>query len=215
MSNSYATTVTFCEFLRISIVMTGRKFTDTQLIELIRNGGKDLEKAFLDLIRSEKTTQSIRRLVVGRGGSQEDYEEIFDDTLLELHKSILKERLEMRATISAYMYGIARNLMLRKFRNKKIKSSELDHDIEDSQNSAEDQIIQFEDRSNLLAIIGMLSKRCQEILRKAFLENFKNKDLQVLFGYTDGSIRKMKSKCLSKLKDIFKDNPSFEGMVRL
>ena len=196
--------------------MEQRKYSNSDLLKKILIGGIDLEEAFRDLMISEKNSRTIQRLIVRRGGSLEDYEEIFNDTMLALHKGIITGRFKDDSKISQYMTRTARNLLFRKFKKNKAKFSEIDHSIMDLSPSIEDNIIKKERKNILIGVIRRLGLTCQEILIKAFIENYKNKELQKIFDYkNDGVVRKVKSDCLRKLRLLLREDPMLTSKLNI
>jgi len=96
-----------------------RKFDDSELSDLIRNGGKELEAAFKYLKREEQRAQNIKNMVIRTGGTKEDFEEVFNDALINLYSSILKGNFRGESSIIAYLMGIARNLWNKKRTKRK------------------------------------------------------------------------------------------------
>lgn len=191
-------------------------YSDAELFKKILIGGENLEEAFRDLMNREKSTRKIQKLIYSRGGSSQDYEEIFNDTLLALQSGIVTGRFNNESKIDHYMTRTAKNMLFLRFRKNKTRFVEIDHRIENQEPTIENNIIQKE-RNNMLAnLIRKLSEKCQKILILAFIENHKNKELQVILNYkNDGVVRKVKSDCLRHLRGLLSENPNIRKNLNL
>ena len=188
---------------------------DQRLLTLIKKGGRDLEEAFEDLLNHEYRFRSIRKLVVGMGAQSTDYEEILDDTLIALHRSIRTGRFEGKGSIYSYMHGIAKNLWLKKCAKKKMKFVPITHDMDLEDVNAETEMINTEKQKALLKAIQRLGQSCQKLLTASFIDGIKNVELVTVMNYkNDAVVRKAKSNCLKKLLTLFRESPILLNQLR-
>ncbi len=183
------------------------KYTDQEIVTMMRNGGRDLERAFQYLMDTERRKQTLRKVLMGFGAAHEDYEELLNDTLIALHTGIVKGRFQEEYSITAYMVGIAKKQWFKRRMKNRPEITPYPELVDDGQPSVEVQIIAAERRELLAEIVGRLDETCRKILIKAFLEELKNSELVAIMAYkNEAVVRKKKSQCLKRLIQMLKED---------
>jgi DNA-directed RNA polymerase specialized sigma24 family protein len=81
-------------------------------------------------------------------------------------------------------------------------------DLPDKGPGSEEQVILEDQRRELWAAIGMLSRRCQELLRiMAFAPRPDYATVAAALGMRVGSIGPTRGRCLAKLRALLADGP--------
>ncbi len=91
------------------------KFSDNDLYNLLSNGGKESEFAFLEIYRrySGRIYAYCRRFL----GNKEDAMDVFQDTFVRFYHS--SKEVRQMSNLSAFLLRIAKNLCLNYLRQKK------------------------------------------------------------------------------------------------
>ena len=85
-------------------------------------------------------------------------------------------------------------------------------DLPDKGPGSEEQVIVKDQRRELWAAIGMLSRRCQELLRiMAFAPRSDYATVAAALGMRVGSIGPTRGRCLAKLREMLQADPGWSG----
>ena len=155
--------------------------------------------------------QNIVSLVQKNNGSARDAQDIYQDTLVILHKNVRKIGFTLSCKLSTYLYSIARNLWLNELR-KKNRQTELTetHTEYISIDESSYENLEREERSTQLDIfISSLGVDCKKVLEYYYYENFKMVEISRLMGYATEQVAKnKKASCLKKLREKVSNNPN-------
>ena len=110
--------------------------TDAAVVAQVLAGDRD---AFRVLV--ERHSRSIFRVVYRMTGSQQDTEEIVQETLLRAYKSL--ERFELRANFGTWLYRIAVNRTLDFLSARKTQMTKDTYQIVDNPNAEESRQVQL------------------------------------------------------------------------
>ncbi len=156
-----------------------------------------------------KNYHSVERFVLKNNGTVDDAKDIFQDTMHVLLVKLRSDNFELAASIDTYIYGISKNLWLKRLRNISYsKEIELDNlplndFCKDINVSIENEKTFFE---KLKTVMGKLSAHCYHLLSAIFLENKGIIEIQKIFGYTTKhNAQNQKYKCIERAKKIKKE----------
>lgn len=144
--------------------------------------------------------------VLKNKGDIEDARGIFQESLIVLFRNIHKEGFELRSHIKTYLYGITRNIWLKKLDRQKrgglslvVDDPNSNFQVEETADdtSAEEKEEQVEKLEQALA---NHSEDCQRLLRLFYYENMSYKEVAQQMGYTDSYVRKKKMNCIQALR---------------
>jgi RNA polymerase sigma factor (sigma-70 family) len=182
---------------------------DETILELIRTRNNDL--ALKALYRN---FPAIRKLILSRGGSTGDAEDVFQEALIVLIRNVQKD-LRLSAKLSTYLYGVCRllwNEQLRKRRpeasfdsvtgrlngNDDISNIPLKSDLSASEEADLRTHLHSESRIRLAEqALNELKDRCRDLLLAFYQHQFSLKEIARKMGYrTEESAKNQKYKCL-------------------
>lgn len=189
---------------------------DQEMIEAIGQGGSELERVMRSLYQESDLKGKITEFVISMGGTTEDAEDIFQDSIRNLILSVRKEQYKGLGTISGYLYGTARNLWYKRFR--KIRraadwestaiAEEADH------NSPEIVLVDQELEIKINELLDMTGEKCRKVLEMWKL-SYSMKEIAEKLGYkNEGVARKTKRLCMKKLLDILDQRPDLEDQLK-
>lgn len=156
------------------------------------------EDFFLALYK--KTFPKVARYIAKMGGSLEEAQDIFQDTLVIYYEKFNSAQAEIIINEQAYLLGISKKLWLQ--RHKVISKNQPlnDNDIEIL---PEEQLA----TSKILYYLETAGKKCMELLKAYYYDHLPVADVAMLFGYSGTrSATVAKYKCLEKVRDTVKLN---------
>jgi len=158
----------------------------------------DREQAFLTLYK--QAFPAVAKYVSKLGGSFDDAKDIFQDALVIYYERSAVNALELKLDEKAYIFGIAKNLWAKKFREnvflESVENCEMNfaHE-EDTQPSA----------GKLMHYLETAGQKCMEMLKAFYYDNLPVKTVAELFGFSgERSATVQKYKCMEKVRETIK-----------
>ncbi|MEB2774333.1 hypothetical protein SYJ56_03395 [Algoriphagus sp. D3-2-R+10] len=154
---------------------------------------------FLQMYR--ESFPDLASFVSRRGGSLEDAQDIFQDSLIIYYEQLVTG-LEVRRD-GGYLFGIARHLWYRRFRDPFYK-------MEKSSTEELEEVVEFEmsadqEKSQVWVFLKSAGQKCMDLLKSFYYDQLSMDELAVKFGYrTTRSATVQKYKCLEKVRDQVK-----------
>ncbi|MEZ4774537.1 MAG: sigma-70 family RNA polymerase sigma factor [Bacteroidia bacterium] len=184
--------------------------SDEDIIRAIVKGGPDLEHVMRHLYREGVFRRQISHFVQSRGGSPEDAEDIFQDSIRNLIMSVRAGKYQGTGSIGGYLFGIGKNLWLKQFRTMHreggINPQIVESDLREAQ-SPEIILVDRELEAEVDHLLGLLGDKCRKVLELWKL-SYSMKEIAGVLGYkTEGVARKKKRLCMKHLLDILDQNP--------
>jgi len=134
-------------------------------------------------------------------GSGDEIEDIYQEAMLVLVNTLYEKKLNCK--MSTFLYSVARNIVLKKLRNKPILENvenlvEVNDEIEDY-NKYEQK------RKTLQSALERIGERCKSILTLFYIETLSMENIANKLGYTNSeNAKNQKYKCMKKLrKEIY------------
>src|SRR5258708_28379749 len=131
------------------------KYTDTELIAAIGDKSS-LNKAILFLY--QQYSESTGSFIIHYGGSQQDAEDVFQETVVSIIEIVKKGKYRMEASIKTFLVSVAKNIWLNELKRRE-RSGYREKQFETGRDQKEEDISQQ---------IGDLEKKRQlrELLNK-------------------------------------------------
>src|SRR6202163_1312511 len=184
------------------------RFSDSELVEAIRDK-EMLEPAILQLY--EEHAEISRSFIMGKGGTEQDADDIFQETVVSFIDSVQKSKFRQESGIRTFLISISKNLWYNEIRRRqragnREKLFESDREQEDPGVSA---IIQDRElKKQLNQVLQDLGDSCRKILELFYYENLSMKEIVSHLHYENEQVvRNKKYKCLQQLTDKMKENP--------
>jgi RNA polymerase sigma factor (sigma-70 family) len=148
----------------------------------------------------------IESFVLHNSGTEDDAKDIFQETILILRNKAENDKLVLTSALKTYLFSISRNLWLKELRTKRKLNGNL---VEETDESAEEKIINQETKQHLLQKLGRalykMTGHCKTLLISMFV---KNKSMAVVAkesGYKNmHTAQNQKYKCLEQARKEFK-----------
>ena len=145
------------------------------------------------------------RLVIQNNGTTDDAKDIFQETILILHHKAQEGNLVLTASLKTFIYSISRNLWLKELREKRKLNISIADETDDS---AEEKIINQEIKRNLLQKLGTafykMTSHCKTLLVAMFVNKKSIAVITAESGYKNiHTAQNQKYKCLEQARKEF------------
>src|SRR5882762_9348271 len=91
------------------------RFSDSELVEAVREK-KMLEQAILQLY--EEHSEITRSFIMGKGGTEQDADDIFQETVVSFIDSVQKAKFRQESGIRTFLISISKNLWYNEIRRR-------------------------------------------------------------------------------------------------
>jgi RNA polymerase sigma factor (sigma-70 family) len=190
------------------------RYTDAELIAAIGDANS-LNKAILFLYQQYSETTSS--FIIGYGGSRQDAEDVFQETVVSFIEVVKKGKYRMEASIKTFLVSVARNIWLNEIK-KRERSGHREKQFELGRDQKEEDVSQqigdLEKKKQLRDLVYQLGEPCRKILLLFYYENLSMKEIVDHLPYENEQVvRNKKYKCLQQLTGLIKDNPSIARQI--
>lgn len=181
------------------------KVSDQDLIhQLLSIDVATADKAWQHIYRSYYPV--IKRLVLRSRGSEQDAVDVFQDTLMILHRNIRAEVFKGESTLKTYIYSIARNLWLKQY--KKMQKSAIVEAL--AYETAAEDLAYVRNADIVSGLMEQLKDDCNKILREYYYNNRSMAELQEMFKLNSIQATKNKKwRCLGYLVKLIKQKGAY------
>jgi DNA-directed RNA polymerase specialized sigma24 family protein len=159
----------------------------------------ELREAFF-MALYQKAFPTVARYIARMGGSLEEAQDIFQDTLVIYYEKVTAAQAEVAVNEKAYLFGIAKKLWLQHFKvgSKNEPLNDFDMETMPDEQPATGKILQY---------LETAGKKCMELLKAYYYDHLPVNDVAALFGYSGThSATVAKYKCLEKVRETVKQN---------
>jgi RNA polymerase sigma factor (sigma-70 family) len=192
----------------------GEKYTDAELIAAIGNK-RELNTAILFIYQNYSGSTSS--FIIHYGGSEQDAEDVFQETVLSFIDIVQKGKYRMEASIKTFLVSVAKNIWLNEVK-KRERSGHREEQYEIGRDQKEDDIGQLigdqERKQQLRELVYQLGEPCRKILMLFYYESLSMKEIVDHLPYENEQVvRNKKYKCLQQLTGLIKENPLIAGQI--
>jgi RNA polymerase sigma factor (sigma-70 family) len=183
-------------------------FSDPALAEAIKRK-RDLDQAVRFLYQEHAAV--TRSFIMGRGGSEQDADDIFQETVISFIDSVQKEKFRFESGIRTFLISVAKNLWLNELR-KRSRAGNREQAFETGREQEDPGISEIighrELKLQLQQLLDGLGDACRKILILFYYENLSMKEMVAHLHYENEQVvRNKKYKCLQQLTGMLKNNP--------
>ena len=184
------------------------RFSDSELVEAISE--KDLlEQAILQLY--EEHAGITRSFIMGKGGTEQDADDIFQETVVSFIDSVQKGKFRQESGVRTFLISISKHLWYNEIRRKQragTREKLFETDREHEESGISEQMQDRELKNQLNKLLQELGESCKKILELFYYENLSMKEIVSHLHYENEQVvRNKKYKCLQQLTDKMKQNP--------
>ncbi|MCF8225365.1 MAG: sigma-70 family RNA polymerase sigma factor [Bacteroidales bacterium] len=189
-----------------------KRFSDEEIIHGLRRRDNHV----IHFIYSTNFDR-VSRMVLSNSCSEDDAEDIFQESLIIIFKRIREEKeFQLTSTFSTYLYSINRLLLLKKLRDsRKMEVGRLDREMEDFIEFEEPPPVQ--DKDLRLAVyqrnLKLIPGDCQEIL-KLTVQDLSAREIAEQLGFrSDTYVRKRRHFCKEYLINRIREDQDYRDMM--
>ena len=152
----------------------------------------------------------IYRYIYFKVASELDAEDLASNVFLKMWSYINSEKAEKINNLNAFLYKIARNLVIDYYRTKNeevlTNDSEILLQIEDVNSNLGEQIEINSEFEQVYRLLPKLKKEYQEIIILKYVEELNTKEIANVLNKNHGAVRIMLHRALNALKNIVNEN---------
>ena len=190
-------------------------YKDQEIIESIKNGGRELERSMEYIYNSEVFRDSVFRFVQSRNGNEQDAEDVFQDGIRNLIVCVREGKYRGDGTLSAYLYNICKNLWYKQFhkqtKHDDYNPSEFLHVADEE--TPEVLLAGKEMELKVSELLSQVGEKCKQVLEMWNL-NFSMREIAESLGYkSEGVARKKKHQCFKSLLELIENNPTLKTQL--
>ncbi|HET6992506.1 MAG TPA: sigma-70 family RNA polymerase sigma factor [Bacteroidia bacterium] len=182
-------------------------FSDSELVKAIQER-EMLEPAILQLYKDH--SEITRSFIIGKGGTVQDADDIFQETVVSFIDSVQKSKFRQESGIRTFLISISKNLWYNEIRRRQRADNRerLFEEERDQKDAGISEIIQDRElKKQLNQLLHDLGDSCRKILELFYYENLSMKEIVSHLHYENEQVvRNKKYKCLQQLTDKMKSN---------
>lgn len=195
--------------------MTGSEnIPDSQILDGIRDNRTN--EAVYTIYR--QYAEMVSLFVIKNGGSRQDGEDIFQETVITFVDLVQNNRFRGEAGIKTILVSIARNIWVNEWKKKKALDQR-GKVFEISRERVEENILkdldQRQTKLQLMELMGKMNEACKSLLTMYYYENLSFKEIVARTHYENEQVvRNKKYKCLRELSVSIQDNPLLRILIK-
>ena len=182
-------------------------FSDSELVEAIREK-EMLEPAIWQLYKDH--AEITRSFIKGKGGTDQDADDIFQETVVSFIDSVQKSKFRQESGIRTFLISISKNLWYNEIRRRQraVNRERLFESDRNPEDSDVNEIIRDRElKKQLNLLLQDLGDSCRKILELFYYENLSMKEIVSHMHYENEQVvRNKKYKCLQQLTNKMKMN---------
>lgn len=145
----------------------------------------------------KECSNSIFNMVLSNSGSQQDAEDIFQDTLVILFVNLKKGGFKMESSIKTYLFAVARNLWLKRLRKNRLPVPDDQPELAYSMET--EKFIQNK-QLTVRRALEQIGESCKSLLQNFYFEKMSMSDIASKYGLgSEEAARNKKYRCMQKL----------------
>lgn len=173
-----------------------------KLTEILTAAKLGKQEALADLY--ETYFVRVYRFVFYRVSHKETAEDITEEVFIKAFAGL--GNLEKLEAFEGWLFQISRNLVIDYYRKKKqlVPLDSIENTLEYDTNVVDIINLKLE-QAILIKLLKELTDEQQTVIKMKFLEDLDNSTIAKLLNKTEGAIRVIQHRAISKLKEIFQD----------
>jgi RNA polymerase sigma factor (sigma-70 family) len=181
---------------------------------------QQIPSEILDKIRKQDTTMlaaiykeiypMVEKYILDNSGCPDDARDIFQDAMYLLIKKVEDTNFQLTSKLSTFVFGIGKNLWLKKLTKKKIDHKEYEREVKLTE--IDDEDLQKLDQTKLMKeSIDQLGEPCKTIIVQFYFYKTSMQEIAQMLNYTNANNAKnQKYKCFVRLKKLMNKNHTID-----
>ena len=195
--------------------MNPLNFPKKELVEHLKGEVKQCNKAIHWIYNNELYRRKIFGFIRSSGGAEDAAEEIFQDGILNLVKSVRAGNYKMEYPLENYLFGICRYLWFKWLRrNSKYKTGELPEQYNPvDQNTPEILLLEKEKRETVAELMDKLGEPCKTIL-ELWSAGHSAEEIAAAMSYSTDYARLRVYRCKRKVEELLDNDPNLFNRLK-
>lgn len=184
-------------------ISNNSSFKDQSLLEnLLIKAKKGETSAFGELYNLY--FKKIYSFIYFRVSHKETAEDLAEEVFLKVYSKI--GSIKEAKSFEAWLYQIARNLVIDYYRGKKeqVNIMDLENTLQ-YQDTVVSSIDLNHQQKILVALIQKMDPSQQKVLRMKFFEDLSNSEIAAIMDKSEGAVRVIQFRAIAKLKELFEE----------
>ena len=184
-----------------------KKYTDNELLTLIKEGKSNLALNFLYKNIQPKITIWIKQ----NNGSLDEAQDVFQDSVISFYQFVLKGKFKEENSIEGFLFYIARNKWINRVKQINKTGEQLPLNLIETKPEEEKNNNRSKEIEQLLSQLGEV---CKELLTYSIFYKMSMEDISLRMGYSSQDAVKTKNyKCKQRLVKIVKDKRNLKEIL--
>ena len=176
---------------------------DVRILDQIRKGD---EEALVTLYRANE--KQVAAFVMGNSGTSDDAEDMLQEALVILWERVRTGCYERTAKISTFIFGIVKNLWLRRLaRARREIVASMDDDPPPSGDASPlEEMIENEESVRIASALETLGDPCKKLLLLYYWEEVSMEEIAAQLGFANAdTVKSKKYQCKKALQKLLED----------
>ena len=185
---------------------------ETKIVEAIKSGRN--QELLNELYKT--VLPKVKMYVTRNSGSEDEANDMFQDAVVVFYKQVKSNQLNIKQSIEAYIYTVAKNLWINKAkRDARIQfTDEIKEDKEVASNSLS-FLISEEREATVRQVFGQLGARCAQLLNYVFYQDYSLAEVTELMGFSSSEVTHTTHyRCKKKLMTLVAGNDAFKNLLK-
>ncbi|MCB0581439.1 MAG: sigma-70 family RNA polymerase sigma factor [Phaeodactylibacter sp.] len=163
--------------------------------------------------------EQAKRYVLANSGNLQDAEDIFNKVLVIVYRNACREDFTLTGAFGGYLMRILRRKWIDELNRRKRSgvTYEMPEGYEyeatdEGPDKLDEWALEDKKREIFLRCFGQLSENCRNVLQTSWEEGDMKKAAELL-NMTYAYIRKRKSECMAKLRELARQDPDYDDLL--
>jgi RNA polymerase sigma factor (sigma-70 family) len=188
--------------------------TNSELLFAIKQSDASRDKTLQQIYADDKLRKTVFTHILQNGGSRQDAEDVFQDTLVLFDRQIREDKFQGQSSWGTYFVGIAKWRWVSLRRKFSRDSTELKVEYHDSPvESVEARVIEGEKLTVIEAVLSRIGERCQQVLTYYKLSHSMEEIAELMQLSSPEMAKKVAYECRKKFKDYVLNNAEYKTVL--
>jgi len=148
---------------------------------------------------------TTKKMVIKLNGDTDEAWDVFQEAVTIFYQKCSTEGIDLNCRINTYLTSVARNLWIKRFKQKITTEIPEEWDeVEDAETDVDEFLQKERDLTTLETMLDKLGDPCSKMLKAFYFNKKSMQEICTEFGYTNADNAKtQKYKCLTRLKKLF------------
>ena len=180
---------------------------DARILDRIRKGD---EGALVELYRENRNP--VRALVMRNRGTEEDADDILQESLVTLWERVRTGRFHYSARLGTFIYATARNMWLRRLARSRREVAGIETDPASDDASPLELMIEEEEAEIVRSALERLGEPCRKLLLLFYWEEESMESIAAQMGMANAdTVKSRKYQCKKSLEALIRERSPRHG----